>query len=116
MSPTIWDRAGRTPATRRSSPRSMKASALHDRASAPVFGILEIEAAPGLPCPPVITLIRQTACLFQHPRHMHQVPRHDRGVALREVVVEACAVVAIARAGAGFTHPAAIGLRGDRVA
>lgn len=84
--------------------------------SAPVLGVFEIEPAARRPCIPVVAVVRQTPCILQHASHVHQAPGHDRGVALRELVVEAGTVVAIARAESGLSDPAAIGLRWDHVA
>ena len=50
---------------------------------------------------------------------MHCVPRHDRGVALREFIVKTCALavdlIAVRRPRPRFADPAAIGLRRDGV-
>ena len=50
-------------------------------------------------------------------REVHQVPRHERRVAPRELVLEpAAARVGVARPRAGLADPSAVGLRRDHVA
>ena len=50
-------------------------------------------------------------------RGVHQVPGHERGVAVGEVVLRAAAArVEVRRSRAGLADPAGVGLRRDRVA
>lgn len=77
--------------------------------------IFIIETAPRRPRVAVVAVVGKTAGILEHPRHVHPVSGHDRGGALREFVVEPCAVVAVARARPRLSDPAAIGLRRDRL-
>jgi hypothetical protein len=57
------------------------------------------------------------AGVLEQARQVEQVPGHERGVAVREVVVRtARSVVEIARPRPGLADPAGVGLRRDRVA
>jgi len=51
-----------------------------------VFGIVEVEAASGVPFRALVAVGRDSARVLEHPGQVHQVPRHERGVAVGEVV------------------------------
>ena len=55
--------------------------------------------------------------VLEHAREVQQVPRHERRVAVREVVLgSAGAGIEVARPGPGLAEPAGVGLRRDHVA
>ena len=64
----------------------------------------------------LIAVSRHAAGILQHPREMHQVPSHEGGISLREIVVQPYAAVAIGRTGARLPDPTGIGLWRDDVA
>jgi DNA-binding NarL/FixJ family response regulator len=51
-----------------------------------VFGILEVEAAPGIPLRTLVAVHRDATGILQHPGEVQQVPGHERGVPVGEVV------------------------------
>jgi len=53
-----------------------------------VLWVLVVEPASRLPCFAVIAVVGESVRVFQGARQVHEVPSHDRGVALNEVVVE----------------------------
>ena len=60
---------------------------------------------------------RKAAAVLQQPRHVHEVPAHEDGVALGEGVGRAAAfLVGVGRAGPDLADPAGLGLGRDRVA
>ncbi len=75
-----------------------------------------VEAIARIPRRPLVAMGGNAAGILQHPRQMHQVPGHERRVALGEVVVDADTVIAIGRARSGLADPARIGLRRDDIA
>ena len=82
-----------------------------------VFRIGEIISAPRIPSGPDVAVRRNATGGPQHPSEMHQVPRHERRVAVGEVVLRpAGSRVEVRRAGPRLTDPAGVGLRRDGVA
>src|SRR4051812_29956626 len=70
-----------------------------------------------VPLGALIAVGRDPAAVLQCPGGMQQIPGHERGVAVGEVVVERARVlVEVARSGPRFADPARVGLRRDRVA
>src|SRR6516164_4741563 len=81
-----------------------------------VFGILEIEAASGVPFRALVAVGGDAAGVFEHPGQVQQVPGHERGVAVGEVVVRAARTrIEVGRTRAGLADPAGVGLRRNRV-
>src|SRR6185312_7416835 len=83
-----------------------------------VFGIAEIEALAFIPFGTLIALGRDAAGAFEEFSQMHEIPRHEGGVAVGEIVIEAdmaalAVVVTVTGAGADLTDPAGVGLRRD---
>ena len=104
-------RANRCPARR---PRPATSGSGH-RSS--VVRVREVEAATRLPQRALLAVRRYAARVLQEPREMEQVPRHERGVAVGEVVLRAArAGVEIGRARPRLPDPACVRLRRDRVA
>ena len=64
---------------RRLTARAVSASA--------VLRVLVVEPAAGLPFAPLVAVRRYPAGVLQHPGEVEQVPRHERGVPVGEVVV-----------------------------
>src|SRR4051794_2824076 len=91
--------------------------AVRDRVySSAVLGVGIIEAAAGVPLRALVAVHRDAAGVLEHARHVQQVPGHERGVAVGEVVVDATGVrVEVARPRPGLADPAGVGLRRDRV-
>lgn len=85
-----------------------------------MFRVFVVETAARLPRLAIIAVVRIAARIFQDACEVHQVPRHDRGVALGKIVVEAGApalqLIAVGRARPGLADPTAVGLRRDGVA
>jgi hypothetical protein len=74
------------------------------------FRVLEIEPAAGVPLVALVAVYRDPG-VIEHPGQVKQIPRHECGVAVGEIVVRAAgARVEVRRAGAGFADPAGIGL------
>src|SRR6478672_4048726 len=81
-----------------------------------VLGV-EVEALPLLPRRALVAPRRDAAGVADHLRQVHEVPRHERGVAVGEVVLRpAGARVEVGRAGPDLADPARVGLRRDHVA
>jgi hypothetical protein len=55
--------------------------------SLPVLGVLPAEALALLPRGQLVSVGRDSAGGFQHPGQMHQVPAHEGGVAVGELVL-----------------------------
>src|SRR5436309_13761957 len=82
-----------------------------------MLGVGEVEPAAGVPLRALIPVDRDTTGVGDHPGHVEAVPGHERGVAVREVVVgPARAGIEIGRPGAGVTDPAGVGWGRDDVA
>src|SRR5438105_707808 len=81
-----------------------------------VLRVREIEAAAGVPLRSLVAVGGDPAVVLQHAGHVQQVPRHERGVAVGEVILgTAGAGIEIGRAWSGRANPAGIGLRRDHV-
>lgn len=50
--------------------------------------LFEAESRPGFPCFAIISLVRNSAHVLQHSRHVHAIPHHDHGVPLGEFIVK----------------------------
>src|SRR5690349_16664091 len=71
--------------------------------SAPVLRVLPVEAGAGVPLRALVAVAGDPAGVAQHPGEVHQVPRHEGGVAVGEVVLRSTAArVEVRRAGAGL--------------
>ncbi len=82
-----------------------------------VVGIREVEAAPGVPFGALVAVRGNPARVLQHPGDVQQVPRHERGVPVGEVVLGPTrSGIEVRRPGPGFADPAGIGLRRNHVA
>src|SRR5581483_3217070 len=57
------------------------------RRGSAVFGVLEVEAAAGVPFRALVAVGRDAAGVPEHPGNVQQVPRHERRVAVGEVVL-----------------------------
>ena len=85
--------------------------------SGAVLGVLQVEAGTGVPLRALVAVARDAAGVLEHPGEVHQVPGHERGVAVGEVVLgPAAAGVEVRRPGSGLTDPAGVRVRRDRVA
>src|SRR5947207_5212459 len=81
-----------------------------------VLGVLEVEPAAGIPFGALVSVRRNAARVLQHARKVQQVPGHERGVAVGEVVVRpAGSRIQIGRSGSGLADPPGVGLRWNRV-
>src|SRR5262245_51860753 len=82
-----------------------------------VFGVGEVEAAAGVPGRTLVAVGGDAVGVLQHPGQVQQVPGHEGGVAVREVVLGAArAGVQVGRPGPGLADPAGVGLGRDDVA
>ena len=54
-----------------------------------VFGIGKIKSGPRIPCRTLIAVHRYSAEVLHHPGQVHEVPGHESGVAVGEVVLRA---------------------------
>ena len=52
-----------------------------------MLGVLLVWAAASYPLRPLIPVSRDASSVFDHPRHVHEVPAHERRVPVREVVL-----------------------------
>src|SRR2546430_10723023 len=81
-----------------------------------ILRVLEVEPAAGVPLRALVAARRNAARVLEHPGQVHQVPGHERGVAVGEVVLRTTgARVQIGRTGTGLADPPGIGLRRARV-
>src|SRR5581483_10814739 len=79
--------------------------------SSAVLGVGEVEAAAGVPGRALVAVGRDAAGGGDYAGQVQQVPGHERGVAVGEVVLRSAgALVEVGRAGASFTDPAGVGL------
>src|SRR5256714_15111465 len=79
--------------------------------------IREIEAAAGVPLRTLVAVGGDPAGVSDHAGQVQQVPRHECGVPVGEVVLRAArSLIKVGRAGAGFADPAGVGLGRDHVA
>src|SRR5258708_8881798 len=77
-----------------------------------VVGVVEVVAAAGVPAGALVAVGGYAAGVLEQPGQVQQVPGHERGVAVGEVVVRAAgARVEVGRPGPGFADPPGIGLR-----
>src|ERR1700750_733840 len=77
-----------------------------------VVRIREVEPAARVPGRPLIPVGGDPARVLEHPRDVEQVPGHEGGGPVGEVVHRAArALVEIGGAGAGLADPAGVGLR-----
>src|SRR5688572_16166017 len=105
----------RTPATSASSLPEVTTDGGYRHSS--VLGIGEVDATSRLPGRALVAVRRHPAGVLEQPGEVQQVPRHERRVPVREVVVRPTrSRVEVRRAGAGGTDPAGVGLWWDRVA
>src|SRR3546814_11258887 len=87
------------------------------RRGSAVLGVGEVEAAAGVPRGALVAVGRDAAFVLEDAGHVQQVPRHERDVAVGEVVLRAArAGVEVRRARAGLADPAGVGLGRDDVA
>src|SRR5690348_14050533 len=87
------------------------------RVASAVLGVLEVEAAAGVPRGALVAVRWYAAGVADHPGEVQEVPRHERRVPVGEVVGgTAGALVQVRRAGPGLTDPSRIRLRRDDVA
>lgn len=85
-----------------------------------MLGIRVIESASGFPGGPLITVGWEAPRFLELMSRVHQVPRHKRRVALRELVVEpgpgsVLALIAVAEPRPRFSNPTGVGLWRDHV-
>src|SRR5215212_8998763 len=101
--------ASTTPSWTCSPPSSGRASA--------VLGVREVEAAAGVPFGALVAVGGNAALVLEHPRQVHQVPGHERGVPVGEVVLRTARTrIEVARSGTRLADPARVGLGRDGVA
>ena len=75
-----------------------------------------VKAAPRIPFRALVTVGGNAAGVFEHPRHMQQIPGHEGGVAVGEIVLRpARAFIEVRGPRPGLTQPAGIGLRRDGI-
>src|SRR5215208_5690756 len=76
-----------------------------------VFGVLVVEPAARVPLRALVPVCRHPAGVLEHLREVHEVPGHEGGVAVGEVVLRtATAGVQVRRPGAGLADPPGVGL------
>jgi hypothetical protein len=51
--------------------------------------IREIRPASGVPFRPLIAVCRNPSSIFYHAGHVQEIPSHERGIAIREIVFRA---------------------------
>jgi len=75
-----------------------------------------VESAPSIPFRPLIAMGRDPTGILDHPRHVHEIPGHERGIAIGEVVLRSARTrVEIRRARASFAQPVSVRLRRNHV-
>src|SRR5437879_12746489 len=85
-------------------------------AGLPMLGVGEVEAAAGVPLRTLVAVDWDAARVFEHAGEVQQVPRHERGVAVGEVVAGSRrAGVEVGGSGPGLADPSGVGLWGDHV-
>src|SRR4051794_22901589 len=86
-------------------------SAATSIAMSAVLRIGKVEPAAGIPFRALVAVGWDPSPVPHHPRHVEQVPRHERGVAIGEVVLRtARAGVQIGRTRASLADPPGVGL------
>src|ERR1700754_2807395 len=81
-----------------------------------VVGVGKVETAAGVPFAALVSARGDPSRVLEHPGQMQQIPGHERGVAVGEVVLRATrAGVEVGRARSGRADPAGVGLRRDGV-
>ena len=80
------------------------------------LGGYEVEALAGVPERPLVPVRRNAARVSQGARRVHEVPGHEGGVAVGEVVFgSAGSGIQVGRTRARLTQPGGVGLRRDGV-
>src|SRR5438477_3261467 len=83
----------------------------------PIVGVWEVESTARVPFRALIAVRGDPTGVLEYAREVEQVPGHEGGVAVGEVVLgSARARVEVARARTGFADPARVGLRRDHIA
>src|SRR5262245_30063924 len=86
-------------------------------AYSPVLGVGEVEPRAGVPFAALVAVGRYAAGVLDQPGQVQQVPGHERGVPVGEVVLWSVrSWVQIGWSWAGLADPARVGLGRDRVA
>src|SRR5664279_4058632 len=85
-----------------------------------IFRVLEVETRARVPFFPLVPVGGEAAGVLQHPGQVQQVPGHEGGVAVGEVVVQTGAgavvqQVAVAGSWPRLADPAGVGLRRNAV-
>jgi hypothetical protein len=79
--------------------------------------VVEVEAAARVPIRALVAVSGDATGILQHAGHVQQVPGHEGGVAVGEVVLRAARPgVEVGGPGPGLTEPAGVGLGRDDVA
>ncbi len=66
---------------------TLSARGLRSKPDLTVVRIRIVEPAARIPKGPLIPVSRETVGVFQHPRHVQKIPRHERGVAIGEIIL-----------------------------
>ena len=75
-----------------------------------ILGIDEIESTPRIPQRSLVPVRGKASGVFEDPSHVEEVPGHERGVAIGEVVLRAPrSWIEVGGARSGFTDPTGIG-------
>src|SRR5437588_1819338 len=83
----------------------------------PVLGVGVVEAAAGVPLRALVAVGGDAAGVLEHPGQMEEVPGHERGVAVGEVVLRPTrSGVEVRRPRSRLADPAGVGLGRDDVA
>ena len=76
-----------------------------------MFWIGKIRSASGVPLCPLVAVCRNASRVLDHPRHVHEIPGHERRVAICEIVFRATRTgIQIRRTRAGLAEPGCVGL------
>src|SRR5690349_11936219 len=87
------------------------------RRSGAVLGVLPVEPRARVPLRALVAVARYAARVLEHLREVHQVPGHEGGVAVGEVVLGATAArIEVRRPGTRLADPPRVGVGRDRVA
>jgi len=77
-----------------------------------VIWVWIIEAASGIPFGTLVAVCREAAGIDNHACHMHQIPGHECGVAIGEIIFRPTRIgIKIRRSRSGLAEPSRIRLR-----
>lgn len=82
-----------------------------------VIGIWVVKAAAGIPFTALVAVCGYAVGFLQHASHVHEIPGHKGGIALRKIVFRSSGtLIGIGLARTGLSDPTGIGLGRNDIA